>query len=116
MGKLTTHILDTAHGKPGAGIEIDLYSIDKDRALVKQMRTNEDGRVDAPILEGAEFTIGTWELVFHVGPYFREQGLELAEPLFLNEVVVRFGISDNDQHYHVPLLVSPWSYSTYRGS
>lgn len=116
MGKLTTHILDTAHGKPGAGIEIDLYSIDNDHALVKQMRTNADGRVDAPILEGAGFRTGTWELVFHVGAYFREQGLALAEPMFLDEVVVRFGISDNKQHYHVPLLVSPWSYSTYRGS
>lgn len=116
MGKLTTHVLDTAQGKPGEGIRVDLYSIDDDCALVKRMQTNADGRFDEPILEGADFKTGIWELVFHVGSYFRQQGIALPKPPFLDDVVVRFGIAEDDQHYHVPLLVSPWSYSTYRGS
>lgn len=115
MGTLTTHILDTAQGKPGAGIEIQIYSIADKRRLVGRATTNKDGRTDQPMLSEAEFSSGAWELIFQVGAYFARQNLELADPPFLDEVVIRFGIAD-DQHYHVPLLVSPWSYTTYRGS
>lgn len=116
MGTLTTHVLDTAQGKPGAGIKIEIYAIEGERELVKQVTTNSDGRTDSPMLEEAQFAPGAWELVFHVGAYFAGQGIAQPNPPFLGEVVVRFGIAEADQHYHVPLLVSPWSYSTYRGS
>ncbi len=115
MGKLTTHVLDTANGRPGAGMRIELYRPGAERRLVCAVRTNADGRCAHPLLEGDEFRPGEWELVFHVGEYFRGTGLELPEPAFLERVVVRFGVAE-DQHYHVPLLVSPWSYTTYRGS
>ena len=115
-GRLTTHVLDTAQGKPGAGIKVEVYSIEGERTLVRQVRTNSDGRTDQPILAPADFRSGEWELVFHVGAYFAKQDVEQSNPPFLDEVVIRFGIADSDQHYHVPLLVSPWSYSTYRGS
>ena len=116
MKKLTTHVLDTANGIPGSGIKIALYKIEDERVLIKTVTTNDDGRVDAPLLEGESFEHGTWELVFHVAEYFQgKSGEEMTPPYFLDEIPLRFGIN-SDAHYHVPLLVSPWSYSTYRGS
>ena len=115
MGTLTTHVLDTAQGRPGAGMCVELFAVGPERRLVAAARTNADGRCDAPLLPGDSFRTGQWELVFHVGEYFAAAGLELPEPPFLDQVSVRFGIAA-DAHYHVPLLVSPWSYTTYRGS
>ncbi|KGM31850.1 hydroxyisourate hydrolase [Inquilinus limosus] len=116
-GRLTTHVLDTAHGRPGMGIAVALYRLDGDtRTLVTETRTNADGRCDAPLLAGDAFRPGTYELVFATGAYFRTAGVALADPPFLDQVPIRFGIAHADQHYHVPLLISPWSYSTYRGS
>lgn len=110
MGKLTTHVLDTANGKPGAGIAVELFLLQGSGwNLLKSVKTNSDGRTDAPLLEGGAFREGTYQLVFHVGAYFGARG-------FLDEVPVRFGIADATAHYHVPLLCSPWSYTTYRGS
>jgi len=114
MGRLTTHVLDTAQGRPGAGIRIELYQLDgapgrANGTLVATVTTNRDGRTDAPLLEGDKFRAGAYELLFHIGAYFRTQE-------FLDVVPVRFRIADSDQHYHVPLLCSPWSYTTYRGS
>lgn len=117
MGKLTTHVLDTAHGRPGAGIAVTLWRLDADgRQALVQTQTNADGRCDRPLLEGDRMQAGVYELVFAAGAYFRALGTPLPEPAFVDEVVLRFGIASADQHYHVPLLVSPWSYSTYRGS
>lgn len=117
MGRLTTHVLDTMHGRPAAGLTIELYALDGDsRRLVKTITTNGDGRADAPLLDGPEFRAGRYELVFHVAPYFLARGVELPDPPFLDAVPIRFGIADEASHYHVPLLVSPWSFSTYRGS
>ncbi len=116
MGRLTTHVLDTANGRPGAGMRIDLFAVGPERRLVKSVETNADGRCDAALLEGSDFAAGIYELVFAAGAYFRALGAELSDPPFIDEVVVRFGIADAHDHYHVPLLVSPWSYSTYRGS
>ena len=116
MGYLTTHVLDTARGRPGAGVRVDLYAIGEARRLVKSIETNADGRADAPLLEGDEFEAGVYELVFHAGRYFADAGVALPDPPFVDQVVSRFGVAAADQHYHVPLLVSPWSYSTYRGS
>ena len=117
MAKLTTHVLDTAHGVPGAGVAIALYRIDRGmRVALKRAVTNADGRVDAPLLEGSTMTAGTYELDFAVGEYFAARGVQVTKPPFLDVVTLRFGISDASAHYHVPLLVSPWSYSTYRGS
>lgn len=116
MKKLTTHVLDTANGIPGEAIKVDLYKITDQRVLVKTVITNSDGRIDAPLLEGESFEHGTWELVFHVAVYFQSKTADKsAKPPFLDAIPLRFGISA-DAHYHVPLLVSPWSYSTYRGS
>ena len=116
-GKLTTHILDTAAGRPGAGIAVTLYAVEGDGLReVARARTNDDGRCDAPLLAGAEFKPGIYELVFATAAYFRAQGVALAEPPFLDEIRIRFGIASAEQHYHVPLLVSPYAYSTYRGS
>ena len=116
-GKLTTHILDTAHGTPAAGIKLELYCISDNKPVLKKtLTTNDDGRCDGPLLEGDEIIAGRWELRFHVAEYFTNHGLELPNPPFLDIVTLSFGISDTDAHYHVPLLVSPWSYSTYRGS
>lgn len=112
MGKLTTHVLDTALGKPAAGLRIELWT-DK---LVKTVTTNSDGRADAPILEGAALAKGQYELRFFAGDYLRGLGLKLAEPLFLDVIPIRFGIADPTQHFHVPLLLSPFGFSTYRGS
>ena len=116
MGRLTTHVLDTARGRPGAGIAVTLFRLDGERHAIARAVTNQDGRCDRPLLEGDALERGRYELEFAAGDYFRAQGLGLAEPLFVDEVVLRFGISDPAQHYHVPLLLSPWSYSTYRGS
>lgn len=110
MARLTTHVLDTANGRPGAGIAIDLSMLQAGEwQLVKTVRTNADGRTDAPLLEGASFRPGAYELAFHIGSYFKGQG-------FLDLVPVRFVITDPAAHYHVPLLCSPWGYTTYRGS
>ena len=117
MGKLTTHVLDTAHGRPGAGIAIELYALDGDaRRLIKQAVTNGDGRCDQPLLEGDALSPGEYELVFHAGDYFAAAGVNVPQPRFVDRVVLRFGIADASAHYPVPLLVSPWAYSTYRGS
>ncbi|AYD01876.1 hydroxyisourate hydrolase [Neorhizobium sp. NCHU2750] len=118
MTGLTTHVLDTATGKPAEGLKIDLYRIDGDgRAMIKTVTTNADGRVDGgPILIGDSFIAGTYELVFHAGDYLRQSGVTLTDPAFLDVIPLRFGISDVSAHYHVPLLLSPYSYSTYRGS
>lgn len=116
MGRLTTHVLDTANGRPGVGIAVTLYRLDGGRRELLRTLTNHDGRCDQPLLQGEAFEAGSYELVFAAGDYFRSLGAALPEPLFVDEVVLRFGIADAAQHYHVPLLVSPWSYSTYRGS
>ncbi len=116
-GRLTTHVLDTALGKPAQGLRIDLFRIEGDkRTPLRTVVTNDDGRVDGPMLEGAAFSAGTYELLFHAGEYLRAAGAELAEPAFLDLIPLRFGIADAGSHYHVPLLLSPFSYSTYRGS
>jgi 5-hydroxyisourate hydrolase len=115
-GYLTTHVLDTALGCPGKGIRIDLYAIaGESRTFIRSLVTNDDGRTDTPILPKEEFRTGTYELVFHAGAYFDAAGVTLPEPKFLDQVPLRFGISE-EAHYHVPLLVSPFGYSTYRGS
>lgn len=116
MGRLTTHILDTAHGCPGAGIGIRLYRIDGARTLLAERTSNADGRCDAPLLQGDELVAGSYELEFAAGDYFAARGLSLPSPRFVDVVLLRFGIADAGAHYHVPLLVSPYSYSTYRGS
>jgi 5-hydroxyisourate hydrolase len=116
MGKLTTHVLDTASGKPAAGLKIELYALESTPSLLKTIATNSDGRADQALLEGAEFKRGTYELRFHAGDYLRKSGVKLAEPAFLDIVPIRFGIAEPGQHYHVPLLLSPYGFSTYRGS
>jgi 5-hydroxyisourate hydrolase len=116
MGRLTTHVLDTARGTPAAGLKIEVFRKGASPSLVKTMTTNADGRADAPLLEGDALKPGQYELRFHAGDYLRGQGLNLAEPLFLDIIPIAFGIADAGQHYHVPLLLSPYGYSTYRGS
>jgi 5-hydroxyisourate hydrolase len=117
MGKLSTHVLDTANGKPGAGVKVDLYEVGaQGRRLLKSDATNQDGRCAAPLLEGESLRAGQYELVFHAGDYFAAQGASLPEPRFIDRVTIAFGIADPAQNYHVPLVVTPWSYSTYRGS
>jgi 5-hydroxyisourate hydrolase len=116
MGRLTTHVLDTATGKPAAGLKIELWSAGGSRALIKTLLTNHDGRADKPILENEAFKPGKYELVFFAGDYLRANGVNLPEPAFLDVVPIRFGIADASAHYHVPLLISPYGYSTYRGS
>ncbi len=117
MGKLTTHVLDTATGCPGGGIKVRLFRLEGDaRTLLAESVTNSDGRVDAPLLSGDDFRTGSYELEFGAGDYFRAQGTALPDPAFLDRVPIRFGIADDDAHYHVPLLISPYGYSTYRGS
>ena len=113
---LTTHVLDTANGKPAAGMSVELFVVDGEtRTQMKSVRTNADGRTDGPLLSREEFAVGQYEIVFDVAGYFARD-TDLPEPPFLGRVPIRFGIADPDAHYHVPLLVSPWSYSTYRGS
>jgi 5-hydroxyisourate hydrolase len=117
MGKLTTHVLDTAHGRPGAGIKVELFALSGEtRRALKTTLTNDDGRCDSPLLEGDALVTGEYELVFHAGDYFAAIGVKVPEPRFVDRVVLRFGVADSGSHYHVPLLVSPWAYSTYRGS
>ena len=117
MPRLTTHVLDTAAGIPARSMTIELHSLDDGRPeLLRRLETNDDGRVDGVLLEGADLRPGRYSLTFHVADYFRGRGIALPDPPFLDLVVIRFGIADAQQHYHVPLLVSPWSYSTYRGS
>jgi 5-hydroxyisourate hydrolase len=116
MGKLTTHVLDTAHGCPGRGVSVELFRLDQGRqTLLAQGVTNQDGRCDKPLLEGAELLQAEYQLLFHAGAYFKARGVILPEPCFVDIVVLRFGIASPEDHYHIPLLVSPWSYSTYRG-
>jgi 5-hydroxyisourate hydrolase len=117
MGKLSTHVLDTAHGKPGAGVKVELYAVEGgQRSLIKQDATNNDGRCNAPLLEGEQLKAGQYELVFAAGDYFAAQGVALPSPRFIDRVTIAFGVADPHQNYHVPLVVTPWSYSTYRGS
>jgi 5-hydroxyisourate hydrolase len=116
-GRLTTHVLDTMSGQPGADLTVELFRIDGgQRQLVNRLTTDADGRNPTPLLEGSDLLPGTYELLFHVGAYFRDRGVALPAPAFLEHVPVRFGIADAARHYHVPLLVSPYGYSTYRGS
>ena len=116
MTKLTTHVLDIYSGKPGSGIKVDLYYLENNkREKLKSIILNNDGRSDKALLEGESFKTGKYEMVFFVGEYFKNIS-NLPEIPFLDDVVIRFGIFNSKEHYHVPLLVSPWSYSTYRGS
>jgi 5-hydroxyisourate hydrolase len=118
MTGLTTHVLDTATGRPAEGLAIEVYRVkDGEREKIRAVTTNADGRVDdGPILIGDTFRVGQYELVFHAGDYLRRSGAGLSEPAFLDVIPIRFGISDTTAHYHVPLLLSPYGYSTYRGS
>ena len=116
MGRLTTHVLDTMAGAPAAGLEIELWTVGEDASRLKTVATNSDGRLDAPLLEGDSLVAGRYELRFRAGPYLRARHGAGPGPLFLDEIPVRFGIADPDQHYHVPLLLSAYGYSTYRGS
>ncbi|HEU4460682.1 MAG TPA: hydroxyisourate hydrolase [Methylibium sp.] len=121
MGKLTTHVLDTMNGRPAAGMAVGLWRLPDAPAGVAahrlaELRLNADGRADAPLLEGAAMQPGRYRLVFAVAAYFRSIGVALPEPAFLEDVPLDFGLADPDAHYHVPLLASPWAYSTYRGS
>ena len=115
MGRLTTHVLDTASGRPAAGLKIELFRAGGGAPLTS-IRTNADGRADAPLLEGESFAAGQYELRFHAGDYLRANGTALPEPAFLDIIPIHFGIADAAAHYHVPLLLSPYGYSTYRGS
>jgi len=116
-GRLTTHILDTARGKPGAGIALSLYRVSgNSHKKIAEAVTNDDGRTDAPILKGVKFKAGSYEMIYFVGDYLRSAGLASSEVLFLDQIPIRFGIDDAGAHYHVPLLLSPFGYSTYRGS
>ena len=117
MGKLTTHVLDTVHGRPAAGMALSLYRLDGDAAqLLRRVQLDADGRAGGPLLEGDALQAGRYRLVFDLADYFRGCGVALPDPPFLDRVPLEFGIADAASHYHVPLLASPWSYSTYRGS
>ena len=116
MGKLTTHVLDTALGKPAAGLAISIRRAGKHGAALASAVTNADGRCEKPLLEGAAMEAGSYDIVFEAGAYFDRLKLDLPKPKFLDQVVIRFGIADPEKHYHVPLLLSPFGYSTYRGS
>jgi 5-hydroxyisourate hydrolase len=115
MGRLTTHILDTAHGEPAAKVAVRLFRSAGSREFVAGATTNDDGRTPEPLMQGGDMISGVYELEFDIGDYFRSRGVQLADPAFLDTVIIRFAVSA-EQNYHVPLLVSPWSYSTYRGS
>ncbi len=117
MGRLTTHVLDTARGRPAAGVMIWLYRISgQSHRKIAEAVTNADGRTDAPMLEGTALTEGSYELVFHAGDYLRASGQAAEGVLFLDQIPIRFGVADAAGHFHVPLLISPFAYSTYRGS
>ncbi|MBD8682899.1 hydroxyisourate hydrolase [Pseudomonas sp. CFBP 13719] len=117
MGRLTTHVLDTAHGCPGNAIQVRLYRVEGEQLqLLATAVTNADGRCDVPLLEGEHYRSGVYQLHFAGGDYYRARGTPMAAPAFLDEIVLRFGIDASQAHYHVPLLLSPYSYSTYRGS
>ena len=117
MGRLSTHVLDTVSGKPAVGMRIDFAVLEGGEwKLVKTLRTNADGRTDEPVMAADAMRTGEFRLLFYVADHFRAQGVALAEPPFLDRVPLSFGIADRDAHYHVPLLCTPWSYSTYRGS
>lgn len=116
-GRLTTHVLDQSAGLPAEGVKVELWRIEgEDRRLLRTARTNADGRLDAALLADGELEATVYELVFHAGDYFRQKGFKTAEPAFLELVPIRFGVSDKASHYHVPLLMAPGGYSTYRGS
>ena len=115
MTKLTTHCLDTFSGKPAKGIKVDVYLVSDKREKLNSVILNNNGRSDKPLVEGANFMEGQYELVFFIGDYFKKI-TDLPTTPFLNEIVIKFGVSNSKEHYHVPLLVTPWSYSTYRGS
>lgn len=114
MARVTTHVLDTARGTPGADIKIDFFVVGGERRLIGSAVTDRDGRADLGGQSGV--SPGVYELVFHAGDYFRRRGIAIADPPFLDVIPIRFGLADPQAHYHVPLIVSPWSYSTYRGS
>lgn len=117
MGKLSTHVLDTARGKPAAGVVIWLYRVaGNSHKKIAEVVTNSDGRTDAPLLQGDDLSAGQYELVFFTGDYLRATGQASGEVLFLDQIPIRFGVPDVSAHYHVPLLISPFAYSTYRGS
>ena len=117
MGRLTTHVLDTARGSPASDLSVDLFRLDGDvPVLMKTTKTNADGRCDAPLLDGDALQKGRYQLLFKVAAYLRRSGDDLPEIPFLDDVVINFGINDPTQHYHVPLLLSAYGYSTYRGS
>ncbi|MBC7942500.1 MAG: hydroxyisourate hydrolase [Chitinophagaceae bacterium] len=117
MGHLSTHVLDTAHGCPAAGMQVTLQRLDAAGAvMIKQVTLNHDGRADSPLLDAQAMAVGRYRLLFAVAPYFRARGVPLSDPPFLDTVTLDFGIADADGHYHVPLLVSPWALSSYRGS
>jgi len=117
MGRLTTHVLDTSAGRPAAGVRIELFRTGDQKLRLAEAISNDDGRVESPLLEGDEFCAGEYELVFHAGDYFaRSEPVSHSKQRFLDQVVIRFGVDDASEHYHVPLLLSPFAYSTYRGS
>lgn len=118
MGHLSTHVLDTAHGCPGAGMRLTLQRVDGEGRVttLKALALDHDGRADGPLLDAASMAVGRYRLVFEVAAYFRARGVALSEPAFIDVVTLDFGIADAAGHYHVPLLVSPYAYSTYRGS
>jgi 5-hydroxyisourate hydrolase len=117
MGRLTTHVLDLANGTPAAGMTIELAMVEGGlRRPLLRVATNHEGRCEGALLEGERFGAGIWQLEFHVAAYYRSRGTELPDPPFLDVVTIRFGVADPSHHWHVPLLVTPWSYSTYRGS
>ncbi len=118
MTGLTTHVLDVTRGGPAEAVRVELYEFEAAgaRTLIAEVLTNADGRTDAPLIGASHARVGRFELVFHAGDYFRRQGVKTADPPFLDLIPLRFAIADPKAHYHVPLLLSPWSYSTYRGS
>jgi 5-hydroxyisourate hydrolase len=118
LAGVTTHVLDVTFGRPAEGVRVELYELGggSERKLIADVTTNADGRTDKPVMTADQARAGRFELVFHAGDYFRRRRAELADPPFLDIIPIRFGVADPRAHYHVPLIVSPWSYSTYRGS
>ena len=118
MAGVTTHVLDVTRGRPAEGVRVELYELasGSERRLIADVATNADGRTDRPLISADQAHAGRYELVFHAGDYFRRRRAEMADPPFLDLIPIRFGVADPQAHYHVPLIVSPWSYSTYRGS